>query len=39
MYGEEAGALAEAAVAETAWRMYEDGTTAVSPETLGIARP
>jgi tripartite-type tricarboxylate transporter receptor subunit TctC len=39
MYGEEAGALAKAAVAETAWRMYEDGTTAVSPETLGIARP
>lgn len=36
---EEAGELSRAAVAETAWRMFDGGTTAMSPEELGIARP
>jgi len=31
-------ALAKAAVAETAWRVYDDGATEVSPDTLGIVR-
>ena len=37
--GEEAKELARAAVSEAAWRMYEDGTTEVSPEEVGIPRP
>ncbi len=37
--GEEAMAMAKAAVRETAWRMFDDGTTEVSPDTLGIERP
>lgn len=39
MWGEEAMTLARAAVAETAWRMHDDGTTAVSPDEVGIPRP
>lgn len=39
IYGDEAMALAKAAVAETAWRMHDAGATEVSPDTLGIARP
>jgi tripartite-type tricarboxylate transporter receptor subunit TctC len=37
--GKEAQAMAQAAVRETAWRMFDDGTTKVSPDTLGIERP
>lgn len=39
VYGEAAVEMAKAAVRETAWRMYDDGTTKVSPDTLGIERP
>ncbi len=39
IWGAEAMELGKAAVAETAWRMFDDGTTAVSPEELGIPRP
>lgn len=39
IWGDEAMALGQAAVAETAWRMFDAGTTAVSPEELGIPRP
>lgn len=39
VYGEEAKEMARAAVAETAWRMYDGGTTAISPDEVGIARP
>lgn len=34
VHGEEAMKLAQAAVAETAWRMFDDGTTTVSPLSL-----
>ncbi len=37
--GEAAMEMAKAAVRETAWRMHDAGTTKVSPDTLGIARP
>ena len=37
--GAEAMEMAKAAVAETAWRMYDTGVAKVSPDTLGIARP
>lgn len=37
--GDEAMAMAKAAVAETAWRMYDSGVAKVSPDTLGIPRP
>jgi tripartite-type tricarboxylate transporter receptor subunit TctC len=39
VYGEEAMTMGRAAVAETAWRMFDAGATKVSPDTLGIARP
>jgi len=39
IYGEEAMTLARAAVAETAWRMFDAGATAVSPADVGIPRP
>lgn len=39
VHGEEAMSMARAAVAETAWRMHDDGATAVSPDTVGIPRP
>ena len=39
VHGEEAMELAQAAVAETAWRMFDDGTTTVSPDEIGIERP
>ena len=39
IHGEEAKELARQAVAETAWRMYEDGTTELSPDEVGIAKP
>lgn len=39
VYGDEAMEMARAAVAETAWRMYDDGATKVSPDTVGIPRP
>lgn len=39
MHGEEAMELAKAAVAETAWRMFDAGATKVSPEELGIPKP
>lgn len=39
VYGEEAKEMARAAVAETAWRMFDGGTAAISPEDVGIARP
>jgi tripartite-type tricarboxylate transporter receptor subunit TctC len=39
VHGEEAMKLAQAAVAETAWRMFDDGTTTVSPDEIGIERP
>lgn len=37
--GEEAMKNAQAAVAETAWRMFDSGVATVSPDTLGIPRP
>lgn len=37
--GDAALEMAKAAVRETAWRMFDDGTTEVSPDTLGIERP
>lgn len=39
IWGDEAMDLARAAVAETAWRMHDDGATVVSPDTVGIPRP
>lgn len=39
IWGEEAMALGRAAVAETAWRMFDSGAAAVSPDTVGIPRP
>ena len=39
VWGDEAMELARAAVAETAWRMHDDGATVVSPDTVGIPRP
>ncbi|MDY8108731.1 tripartite tricarboxylate transporter substrate binding protein [Fulvimarina sp. 2208YS6-2-32] len=39
VYGEEAMQMAKEAVAETAWRMHEDGTATVSPDEVGIPRP
>ena len=39
VYGEEAKEMARAAVAETAWRMHDGGTTKISPDEVGIARP
>ena len=39
VYGEEAMAMAKAAVSETAWRMYDAGATKMSPEELGIPKP
>lgn len=39
VWGEEAMELARAAVAETAWRMHDDGATVMSPEEVGIPRP
>ncbi len=39
IWGDEAMAMGRAAVAETAWRMYDAGATAMSPADLGIPRP
>lgn len=39
VYGEEAMEMGHAAVAETAWRMYDEGATEISPEEVGIPRP
>jgi tripartite-type tricarboxylate transporter receptor subunit TctC len=37
--GDKAMEMAQAAVAETAWRMFDSGVAKVSPDTLGIPRP
>jgi tripartite-type tricarboxylate transporter receptor subunit TctC len=37
--GEKAMEMAKAAVAETAWRMFDSGVAKVSPDTVGIPRP
>ncbi|MFV0335868.1 MAG: Bug family tripartite tricarboxylate transporter substrate binding protein [Tropicimonas sp.] len=39
VHGEAAMEMARAAVAETAWRMFDDGATKISPEEAGIPRP
>lgn len=39
IHGEEAMDLATASVAETAWRLFDDGATEISPEEVGIPRP
>ncbi|SIR00299.1 Tripartite-type tricarboxylate transporter, receptor component TctC [Rhizobium sp. RU33A] len=39
VHGDEAKAMARAAVAEAAWRMFDGGTASVSPEEVGIPRP
>ncbi len=39
VHGAEAMAMAKAAVAEHAWRMWDDGAAKVNPEELGIKRP
>lgn len=37
--GEAAMTMAKAAIAESAWRMFDTGVAKVSPDTLGIPRP
>jgi tripartite-type tricarboxylate transporter receptor subunit TctC len=39
VHGQQAMEMAKAAISETAWRMHEAGTTAMSPEELGIPKP
>lgn len=39
VYGEEAMEMAQDAVAETAWRMFDNGVVTVSPDEMGIERP
>lgn len=39
VHGAEAMEMAKAAVAETAWHLYDDGATKVSPDAVGIPRP
>ncbi|WP_185961539.1 tripartite tricarboxylate transporter substrate binding protein [Telmatospirillum sp. J64-1] len=38
VYGEEAQKMAQEAVRETAWRMFDNGVATISPDTLGIQR-
>jgi tripartite-type tricarboxylate transporter receptor subunit TctC len=37
--GDKAMGMAKAAIAETAWRMFDTGVAKVSPDTVGIPRP